>query len=91
MVKIETIAVWVGIAGAAAGVYFPIHDQLAAKEKEEVKQAQVYQKTMDEINNRFENLEEVVTVLSEEMPQDKKDILDQIRKVQEDMQKVEDH
>lgn len=68
----QKLAVWLGIIGAAASVYFPMAEKMEAAERERQKQIQ-------ELKYQIDNLQMVVTVLSaEEWQQAQPPVLNQL-------------
>jgi hypothetical protein len=88
MMNVNAIALWVGMAGTGAAVYFPLQGKYEATRQEELRQAAARQKTLDEINDRFANLEMVVTVLSQETPKNTQMILEQIRRTRQEARPI---
>ena len=83
---IQTIALWLGIAGSAAGVYFPVKSHLDADRKAEVQRVLDRVKYQDAVNQRFVADEQLIALIASQMPKDKREVLDAIRKTQQQAQ-----
>ena len=77
----KDIALWLGIAGSAAGVYFPIHSQIQSNANAEVQRAQDRQKSIDSLNQRFGYDEADIAYIKSQLPKDKQDVLNAIQQV----------
>ena len=82
----HAIALWLGIAGTAAGIYFPIHSELKNDQQANVAQAQQRQQHIDALNQRLANDESDIAFMKSQMPKDKQDILDAIWRVRQQSQ-----
>jgi hypothetical protein len=81
--KIHTIALWSGIAGAAAAVYFPIRSEIDSAHKVEVQEAAQRQKLIDSLYQRIGNDEADIAFIKAQLPKDKQAILEAIWKMRE--------
>ena len=82
----QTIALWLGIAGSAAGVYFPVKSHLEADRKAELQRVLDRVKYQDAVNQRFVADEQLIALIASQMPKDKREVLDAIRKTQQQAQ-----
>ena len=82
----HAIALWAGIAGSAAAVYFPIHADLVQQRTDETSRAVDRQKRIDALNQRLVNDEGVIQVLIDQMSNEQRQTLNTIREVQRQAQ-----
>ena len=94
--KLSTIALWVGIAGGLAAVYFPVRSEIQADQKarEVYQRAQLErtaqaQKDWGLLLHRLSNDEAAIAFLEAQMPKDKREILDAISLAQQQAQAQE--
>src|ERR1017187_6678560 len=86
MINVNAIALWLGIAGSAAGVYFPVKSHLDADRKAEVQRVLDRVKYQDAVNQRFVADEQLIALIASQMPKDKQQILTAIREAQKQAQ-----
>ena len=94
--KLSTIALWVGIVGGLAAIYFPIRSEIQADQKarEDEQKAQVVrtaqaQKDWGLLLHRLSNDEAAISFLETQMPKDKREILQAISQSQQQAQAQE--
>ncbi len=71
---------------AAVPAFYTMHTQLASDHEAEARRAAEHQKTLDAINQRFAVDEAEIAALASQLPKDKRDILDAIRKAENQSQ-----
>ena len=81
--KLNIIAIWSGIVGAAAAVYFPVRSEIKSVNQAEVQRAAQRQKAFDALYTRIGNDEADIAFIKSQMPKDKQDILEAIWRVRE--------
>lgn len=94
--KLSTIALWVGIVGGLAAIYFPIRSEIQADQKarEDEQKAQLVrtaqaQKDWGLLLHRLSNDEAAISFLETQMPKDKREILQAISQSQQQAQAQE--
>jgi hypothetical protein len=81
--KLSTVALWVGIVGSAAAVYFPMRQEVRDEHQAEVDRAVKHENDMNAIWTFVKNDHELINAMGTQMPKNTKVILDAISKAQE--------
>jgi hypothetical protein len=88
--KLNIIALWAGIIGAAAAIYFPVHSELiaertaeAAEQKAQVERTAQAQKDWGLLLHRLSDDEAAIAFLETQMPKDKREMLRAIAQSQQ--------